>query len=241
MTPRVSAVVPTYNGRERLVETVPALLREPELHELIVVVDGSEDGSIELLEEMAAADERLRPLLVENGGDNRARQVGIEHATGDIVLFLDDDVVAHPGLVAGHARHHAARDRLVVIGYMPVATPIGPAPEDVGVRLYSQYYETQCREYERRPDRILHNLWNGNVSVPRAECLALGISNPAYDTRFGSSNNARTTPALCSNLTREVPFRAGRSKREELRSCQFRGHHRIRSADLTRHSSVNQG
>jgi hypothetical protein len=65
-------------------------------------------------------------------------------------------------------------------------------------------------------------------------------SKPAYDTRAGSSNDARTPPALCSNLTREVPSRTGRSESEELRSFQFRVRHRVRHAALTPISSVDQ-
>lgn len=181
MSDAISVVVPTYNGRERLRETVAPLLADPVLHELIVVVDGSEDGSIELLQEWARRDARLRPLFVPNGGDNRARQTGLEHATGDVVLFMDDDVVAHPGLLEGHLRLHAGAPGRVVLGYMPVA----PEPQALTARLYARWYEAQCRDYERRPERILEHLWNGNVSIRREDALRVGIPNDAYDTRYG--------------------------------------------------------
>ncbi|HEU4979342.1 MAG TPA: glycosyltransferase family 2 protein [Solirubrobacteraceae bacterium] len=177
----ISVVVPTYRGRERLRETVPPLLADPALHELIVVVDGSEDGSVELLREWAAKDGRLRPLFVPNGGDNRARQTGLEHATGDVVLFMDDDVVAGPGLLEGHLRRHAGTTGRVVVGYMPVA----PEPAALTARLYSRWYEGQCRTYEEQPDRILENLWNGNVSIRREDALRVGIPSDSYDTRYG--------------------------------------------------------
>src|SRR4051794_23694299 len=112
----VSVVIPTYNRAARLRAVVDPLLADPSLHELIVVVDGSRDGSIELLEEIAVADGRLRPLWIENIGDMGARTRGAEIATGEVVLFLDDDVLPAPGLLAGHARHHAAAEGLVVVG-----------------------------------------------------------------------------------------------------------------------------
>ena len=178
----VSVVIPTYRGRDRLAATIPPLLAEPALHELVVVVDGSDDGSMELLEGWAAGDPRLRPLLIANSGDNQARQVGLEHATGEIVLFMDDDVVAAPDLLEGHRRRHAEDDARVVIGYMPVARSRCDA---LPVRLYSRFYESQCRAYEEQPDRILENLWNGNVSIRRRDALRVGIPEPAYDTRYG--------------------------------------------------------
>jgi hypothetical protein len=181
VTKAISVVIPTYRGRERLRESVPPLLGDPALHELIVVVDGSEDGSIELLREWAAQDGRLRPLLIPNGGDNQARQVGLEQATGDVVLFLDDDVVAAPGLLDGHLHRHTEAPGRVVIGHMPLA----PEPRELPARLYARWYERQCRAYEDHPERILENLWNGNVSIRRDDALRVGIPRPEYDTRYG--------------------------------------------------------
>ncbi len=89
-----------------------------------MVVDGCDDGSIELVEELRRDDERL-VARCENGGASAARQAGVEAASGEVVVLLDDDVVAEPGLVTGHARAHADRDGVVVVGYAPVAAPGG--------------------------------------------------------------------------------------------------------------------
>ena len=50
----------------------------------------------------------------------RALDVGVQCSTGDVVLLMDDDVIAGPGLVSAHARRHAGADGLVVVGSMPV-------------------------------------------------------------------------------------------------------------------------
>jgi len=165
--PTVSVVMPTYNRRARLPEVLAPLLADPEAHELVVVVDGCRDGSYELLCELARHDGRLRPRLIENRGENDARQAGVEAATGDVVLVLDDDVRARPGLVAGHARRHAGATGLVVMGYMPTPDP----PRDFITRLYGREYESICRLYERAPERILHHLWAGNLSLRREDYL----------------------------------------------------------------------
>ncbi|MDQ4142512.1 MAG: glycosyltransferase, partial [Actinomycetota bacterium] len=102
--PTVSVVVPTYNRRENLPRVLEPLLADPATTELVVVVDGSRDGSFELVEERAATEPRLKPVFIENQGVARAHQTGVERASGEVVLLLADDVIAAPGLVMGHAR-----------------------------------------------------------------------------------------------------------------------------------------
>jgi glycosyltransferase involved in cell wall biosynthesis len=177
--PPISVVMPTYDRGDRLEPVVAALLADPGTTELIAVVDGCRDGSLERLEAIAAADPRLRPLWIENQGENGAREAGVRAASSPVVLLIDDDVLAAPGLVSGHAAHHATRDDLVVVGYMPVGAPVrAPA------RLYAAWYEDQCRRYEAEPDRVLENLWAGNVSLRREHALAVGLHNPAFDARY---------------------------------------------------------
>jgi glycosyltransferase involved in cell wall biosynthesis len=175
--------MPTYERCDRLEPVVAALLADPGTTELIVVVDGCRDGSLELLESMAAADARLRPMWIENRGENGAREAGMRAASHPVVLLIDDDVLAGPGMVSGHAAHHAERDDLVVLGYMPVPEPWqarGGAP----ARLYAAWYEGQCHQYDSAPDRVLENLWAGNVSLRRDRALAVGLQNPAFDARY---------------------------------------------------------
>src|SRR5437660_2063445 len=88
-------------------------------------------------------------------------------------------------MVARHAAHHADAERRVVIGYMPVAPSGPPRRDDYPLRLYAAWYEDMCREYERRPDRILENLWTGNVSMRRTDASGLTIARPEYDARYG--------------------------------------------------------
>jgi hypothetical protein len=146
--------------------------------EIIVVVDGCDDGSLELLEQMRLAEPRVRPIWRENGGENAARQTGVEAATGDVVLMIDDDVTAGPGLAAGHARVHASVPDAVVVGYMPTTRPTGRRPGSFTTALYADDYEKVCRRYERDPSSILLSLWGGNVSLRRADALRVGLAGP---------------------------------------------------------------
>lgn len=172
--PSVSVVIPTFNRRERLPELLDALAPEA-MEEIVVVVNASRDGSLELLEDRAREEPRLRPLFVEEPGQTKALQAGVEVARGDVVLMLDDDVLAEPGLVEGHARRHAGVDGLVVLGYMPVALPSRRRRGEFPVYIYAGDYERACEAYERDPDSVLTALWAGNVSMRRADCLRIGL------------------------------------------------------------------
>ena len=99
----VSVVIPTFNRRNSLRRVIESVLVDPAAAEVVVAVDGSTDGSIELLEHLSRSQPRIKPLFVEHRGLNAAVQAGVERATSDVVLILDDDLEATPGLVAAHA------------------------------------------------------------------------------------------------------------------------------------------
>jgi glycosyltransferase involved in cell wall biosynthesis len=172
-SPTVSVVVTTYNRRDQVEQVLVPLLSDPDALEVIVVVDGCRDGSFELLSALAREHPRLRPLMPEhNLGQPRARLYGVERSRGDVVLSLDDDVVAAPGLVGGHRRHHERRPHAVVLGYMPTETPSPRRAGQFTTFEYARAYEDHCELYERDPDYVLTHLWGGNFSVRREDFLA---------------------------------------------------------------------
>jgi glycosyltransferase involved in cell wall biosynthesis len=171
----VSVVVPTYRRAQFLPDAIFPLLADPATSEVVVVVDGCDDGSMETLQAIAQEDARVRPVWRANGGEAAARVTGLHEARGDLVLFLDDDVVAAPGLVSGHRRLQSGRERTVVVGYMPLDLAATRRPGEVIKRLYSMDYERVCGYYEADADQILLNLWAGNFSLRRADALEVGF------------------------------------------------------------------
>jgi hypothetical protein len=171
--PSVSVVIPTYNRRSMLAGTLRPLLADPDALEIIVVVDGSQDGTLEDLEAIADQDPRLRPIWIENSGHRAARMVGARAARGEVVLLLDDDVVVEPGIVAGHARHHSAATGLVVLGTMPVCGGDQQNADDYPRVIYAQEYLNRTRRWLEDPASVLSPLWEGHLSVRRADLLAL--------------------------------------------------------------------
>jgi glycosyltransferase involved in cell wall biosynthesis len=101
----LSIVVPTYNRAPVLARCLDALRsQDPAPDEIVVVDDGSTDETQAVLVERS---EWVRAVAQENGGRAAAKNAGVAAATGDVVLFMDDDVIATPGLVAKHVSFHS--------------------------------------------------------------------------------------------------------------------------------------
>ena len=86
----ISVVIPLYNKRGLVSQTIATVLAQTyNGYEIVVVDDGSTDGSID--EVKAIADPRIRIVSRQNGGVAAARNTGIKHARGEFVAFLDTD------------------------------------------------------------------------------------------------------------------------------------------------------
>ena len=95
--PTVSVVICNHNHGDYLDRAVGSALGQTYPCEVIVVDDGSTDGSRESLLKWS---DRARVLLQENGGQRSAYNTGFEHSTGDVVIFLDSDDYLHADAVA---------------------------------------------------------------------------------------------------------------------------------------------
>jgi CDP-glycerol glycerophosphotransferase len=90
--PRLSVVIPIYNVEEFLEPCLDSLLAQTFTDfEAIMVDDGSTDRSAEIAERYVALDERFRLVSQPNGGLSSARNTGTDHATGELLVFLDSD------------------------------------------------------------------------------------------------------------------------------------------------------
>src|SRR5438309_8094482 len=97
--PEVSVIIPTYRRRESVARTLRALAQQnvpAEQYEVIVVIDGSEDGTREMLAEFHAP-YPLQALWQTNRGRAAAINTGIRSAGGKVLVLLDDDMEPAPG------------------------------------------------------------------------------------------------------------------------------------------------
>lgn len=91
----LSVVIPTLNVEKYLAECLDSVISQSYSHlEIIIVDDGSTDSTIRIAREYARWDRRIQVIAVEQGGNGRARNIGIESARGTYLTFADsDDVV----------------------------------------------------------------------------------------------------------------------------------------------------
>lgn len=92
----ISVIIPVFNVRPYLTKALESVIRQTYSHlEIIVVDDGSTDGSGDICDEFAARDERIKVIHQENRGLSNARNTGLDIMNGEAVAFLDSDDSYH--------------------------------------------------------------------------------------------------------------------------------------------------
>jgi glycosyltransferase involved in cell wall biosynthesis len=182
--PRLSLVVPTWNRRDSVLRLLRALHTQSapaSSFEAIVVSDGSTDGTLDAVRSHPAPF-ALRTIDLPRSGRARARNAGIRAASGDVVLFLDDDMEPAPALDAEHhARHDGpdAPDALGVVGAVPLVVPPGAPPI---VRYRAAAFARKLDRLATRSDRLAFgDVYTGNLSVRRERLIDVGAFDEAFD------------------------------------------------------------
>jgi GT2 family glycosyltransferase len=178
--PTLSLIVPTHNRRERLARLLSRLEHEHgrgTSFEVVVAVDGSTDGTEEMLATLRTS-YRLRVVSQTQRGAAAARNAAIAAALGDVLLFVDDDVLPHDGLLERHLAVHRQDPLAVVAGRM--ARPPG--------HIFPVWLDWEAAILERHYSRLVsgritpswREFFTANASVRREHVLAVG----GFDERF---------------------------------------------------------
>jgi GT2 family glycosyltransferase len=167
----LSVVVPTrcrLTSLQRLLGALEVQDHPSPLVEIIVVVDGDPSTAAAL-----SGRAGVRVLEQTHGGPAAARNLGIAHARGRIVVFLDDDVVPEETCLRRHAQAHAARPDLVAIGPMlppPAGGGGSPWVRWEAASLLRQYADIEAGRWSATP----RQLYTGNASVGREHLVRAG-------------------------------------------------------------------
>lgn len=176
-----SIVIPTYRRPDTLFQVLDGLARQREApdFEVIVVDDGSGDSTRERLAAYRAP-YPLRAISQENSGPARARNRGVLAATREIVLFLGDDTVPEPSLVAIHARAHdePRRQPVAVLGYTTWPSGRRVTPFLHHINEYGLQFGYGLIE---DPESVPFNFfYTSNISLRRQLLIDAGL----FDTTF---------------------------------------------------------
>ncbi|MFM7239327.1 MAG: glycosyltransferase family 2 protein [Cyanobium sp.] len=173
----LSVVIPTYNRLPILRQCLQALERqsqEPPLegYEVVVVDDGSTDATVAWLEGAIAAGElpHLRLIRQEHGGPAQGRNRGVEAARGDVIVFIDSDLVVGPHFLLSHARSleqdwRRSGDRLSFT---------------YGAVINTADFHNPTAERHKLRDLSWAYFATGNVAIERALLERAGLFDPAF-------------------------------------------------------------
>ncbi|HEV7752974.1 MAG TPA: glycosyltransferase [Baekduia sp.] len=167
---RLSVVVPTVGRLEALGRCLDALAAQDApagSFDVVVVDDAAQPTSID---STARPELPVRVLRTGGVGAARARNAGAAAAEAPLVLFVDDDVVAEPGLVAAHLDAHDGGAAEVVLGVYPPR----PRPRTLAASGAELWWADHFDEMTRTGHLTFTSVLSGNTSVRRASFLARG-------------------------------------------------------------------
>lgn len=116
---RISVVIPTYNRSQVLSECIQSLLHQSvarDEYEILVVNDGSEDGTKQFMSKAASKDKNTFYFEQSHKGPAAARNLGVRHARGRYVLFIGDDIIASEDLLNSHLNILESQEDTAVLG-----------------------------------------------------------------------------------------------------------------------------
>lgn len=176
--PAISVIVPTRNRAKSLRALLDSFARlepPPVPYEIVIADNGSTDETPRILAEWKAAAPGRAVLQVEQPGKSRAVNAAISASHGQVLAFLDDDVVAEPRWLAEvwdyFARHDCAAAQGCVL-WPPEATA------DPALYALLNRYRTIVR-IDLAPDAVRTRLTGANMSVRRPILAAVGLFNEA--------------------------------------------------------------
>jgi GT2 family glycosyltransferase len=186
MGTEISVVIPTFQRRTSVARLLQSLERQTRLPgEVIVVVDGSVDGTRELVENLGPAPYPRRALWQPNRGRAAARNAGIRAASGEILVLLDDDMEPASGCLAAHARAHEGAARRAVLAAVPIVVGANAPP---AVAYIGAKFNAHLDRLARPGCPIgFRDFYTGNLSIRRHVLLEVGLFDESY-TLYGNED-----------------------------------------------------
>lgn len=161
--PLVSVIVPVYNTEAYLENSLHSLrIQTEERIEILLINDGSTDGSLEICKRFASEDARFRLFSQENQGVSAARNLGLKMAQGEYLQFMDADDVVEPDFVEKLLSAVRKSDsEMAVCAFRQLSSEDGQLMEHVTLAEGAYSTEAYIRLIQRKPvAHVIGVLWN---------------------------------------------------------------------------------
>ena len=200
--PQLSCIVPTYDRPAlvaRLLEDFAAQTLPPDRFEVLVVDDGSRPPVAPALRGLQLPF-RFEVIEQPNGGPAAARHQGALRAAGEVLVFVDDDMIVPPAFLAEHWKQHQGR-RAAVLGRIERDRRLGRGPlfERYRHHIMDTWYARAANGTRLRGT----NICTGNLSMRRTDYLAVGGFDPelrvSEDAELGLRLEAAGVELVFSN------------------------------------------
>ena len=164
---KLSVIIPTYNRKETLTKTLMSLNDQTfKDFEVVVADDGSTDGTEQTVKALSLS-YPAKHVWQRNSGRSSARNMGIERADGEIVLFIDDHIVTDKRLIEEHVKYHDKYGIEVVRGRVEFIEKAHDAPKTTE---YVDEHRYKAPGYEQEPFRIFIT---NNISIKKRALMSV--------------------------------------------------------------------
>ncbi|MEC6747674.1 glycosyltransferase [Marinilactibacillus sp. XAAS-LB27] len=183
-TPFFTLVMPVYNAQDHILKTLTSITTQTfRDYEVILINDGSTDGSTQIIEKFIVDKSQFKLINIENSGPGSARNHGIEYAKGTYLLFVDaDDVLKKTALNDRHDLLVESETDLLISSYNMKVLDDGEVVNEKLTEAPDRTYQTQQDFkndlFELMEKQLLYVVWNKvyKVDIVRKN----GITFPPY-------------------------------------------------------------
>jgi glycosyltransferase involved in cell wall biosynthesis len=176
---KTSIVIPSYNGCAKLPKILKSIINQSySPFETVIVVDGSTDKTLELLDKYSELIPDIVIVKQDNQGRSAARNNGALKAKGDLLIFVDDDMGVGKNWVSDHVDHHAKHSETILAGAVSYSPNIEKENPDIYNFLANKWHlskpEGNQEKNGKSSRRLTPHLSAQNFSIPKKLFIDLG-------------------------------------------------------------------
>lgn len=175
---KVSVVIPTLNREKVLIDTLESVLKDNYPNYEVVVIDQTEEHEPETKAALDRLSKKINYIFEPIKSLPHARNVGIAAASGEVILFLDDDIIPKGGLIAAHAARYS-EDTVGGVGGRILAEGDEGKPEPGKVVTITPWAAFKDYFYGTKPAEVA-TVRGANMSFRRDLCIKVGGFDENY-------------------------------------------------------------